>query len=307
MRKIHDTSKTLRMLNIYERLNKGETLSKDRLSLEYNVNEKTIQRDIEDLRCYIQEKHYEEKDSTIKYDRELKGYKLIKFQREWLTNEEIMAVCKIILESRAFCKDELDLIIKKLLEQSLPEHTTHINKIIKNEQFNYIPLQHNKKLISVIWELSEAINKNEKISIDYTRQDNNRRERIVKPVSIMFSEFYFYLIAYNEDAEKEIPIVYRIDRINNYKNLHEKFEVPHGKKFREGEFRKRVQFMYSGELTRVEFEFTGSSVEAILDRLPTAEIISQEGNKYTIKAESYGEGIYMWLGAQGDKVKILPK
>lgn len=44
-----------------------------------------------------------------------------------------MAVCKIILESRAFCKDELDLIIKKLLEQSLPEHTTHINKIIKNE------------------------------------------------------------------------------------------------------------------------------------------------------------------------------
>ncbi len=133
MGKIHDTSKTFRMLNIYERLNKGETLSKDRLSLEYNVNEKTIQRDIEDLRCYIQEKHYEEKDSTIKYDRALKGYKLIKFQREWLTNEEIMAVCKMILESRAFCKDELDLIIKKLLEQSLPEHTTHINKIIKNE------------------------------------------------------------------------------------------------------------------------------------------------------------------------------
>ena len=307
MRKIHDTSKTFRMLNIYERLNKGETLSKDRLSLEYDVNQKTIQRDIEDLRCYIQEKHYEEKDSTIKYDRELKGYKLIKFQREWLTNEEIMAVCKIILESRAFCKDELDLIIKKLLEQSLPEHTTHINKIIKNEQFNYVPLQHNKKLISMIWELSEAINKNEKISIDYTRQDNNRRERIVKPVSIMFSEFYFYLIAYNEDTDKEIPIVYRIDRINSYKNLHEKFEVPHGKKFQEGEFRKRVQFMYSGELTRVEFEFTGSSVEAILDRLPTAEIISQEGNKYTVKAESFGDGIYMWLGAQGDKVKILPK
>ena len=123
----------------------------------------------------------------------------------------------------------------------------------------------------------------------------------------MFSEFYFYLIAYNEDAEKEIPIVYRIDRINNYKNLHEKFDIPHSEKFQEGEFRKRVQFMYSGELTRVEFEFTGASVEAILDRLPTAEIISQEGNKYTIKAESFGDGIYMWLGAQGDKVKILPK
>lgn len=29
MGKIHDTSKTFRMLNIYERLNKGETLSKE--------------------------------------------------------------------------------------------------------------------------------------------------------------------------------------------------------------------------------------------------------------------------------------
>ena len=65
--------------------------------------------------------------------------------------------------------------------------------------------------------------------------------------------------------------------------------------------------MYSGELTRVVFEFTGPSVEAILDRLPTAEIISQEVNKYTIKAESFGDGIYMWLGAQGDKVKIITK
>ena len=49
-----------------------------------------------------------------------------------------MAVCKIILESRAFCKDELDLIIKKLLEQSLPEHTTHINKIIKNMKKKFV-------------------------------------------------------------------------------------------------------------------------------------------------------------------------
>ncbi len=133
MGKVHDSSKSFRILSIYERLNKGEIIKKEQVSIEYDVNEKTIQRDIEDLRCYIQENHYDQKECTIKYDRALKGYKLIKFQREWLTNEEIMAVCKIILESRAFCKDELDLIIKKLLEQSLPEHTTHINKIIKNE------------------------------------------------------------------------------------------------------------------------------------------------------------------------------
>ena len=298
-------NKSFRLLQIYERLNKGEKLIKENLSNDYGVNIKTIQRDIQDLRVYLQENHYLNQETTIKYDKTNKVYKLIKYQREWLTNEEIMAACKILLESRAFCKEELDNLINKLLDQSLPEHRTHIERIIKNEQFNYIPLQHGKQLLSTIWNLSEAINNNERILIHYSRQDKKQTVRDIKPVSIMFSEFYFYLIAYISDFEKDIPTVYRIDRIQKYENLHEKFKVPYSKKFQDGEFRKRVQFMYSGELKKVKFEFTGKSLEAILDRLPTAEVISQDGDKYTIKAESYGDGIDMWLRSQGDKVKIL--
>jgi len=39
-------SKTYRMLNLYERLNKGEIRSKQNLSTLYEVDEKTIQRDM---------------------------------------------------------------------------------------------------------------------------------------------------------------------------------------------------------------------------------------------------------------------
>lgn len=35
--------------------------------------------------------------------------------------------------------------------------------------------------------------------------------------------------------------------------------------------------MYGGELLRVEFKYTGESIEAVLDRFPTAKII-QNGN-----------------------------
>ena len=40
-------------------------------------------------------------------------------------------------------------------------------------------------------------------------------------------------------------------------------------------------------------------VEPVLDRLPTAQIISQKDHEYTISAEVYGKGIVMWLLSQG--------
>ena len=43
----------------------------------------------------------------------------------------------------------------------------------------------------------------------------------------------------------------------------------------------------------------------MLDRLATAKVIKSDGNIYMITAESYGDGIRMWLNSQGDNVKIL--
>ena len=76
-------------------------------------------------------------------------------------------------------------------------------------------------------------------------------------------------------------------------------------RFEEGEFRKRVQFMYSGELMRVKFRFYGGSAEAALDRLPTAKIVSKQPDWYEIEAEVFGKGIIMWLLSQGERVEVL--
>jgi hypothetical protein len=123
----------------------------------------------------------------------------------------------------------------------------------------------------------------------------------------MFSEFYFYLIAYLADSPFEYPSVFRVDRIENVRRTGEKFFVPHEKKFSDGEFRKRVQFMYPGELERVTFDFKGDSIEAVLDRLPTAEITGERGGTYTVTAEVYGRGIDMWLRSQGDFVSEVKR
>lgn len=212
---------------------------------------------------------------SIKYDKNKNGYYLVRFEREWLTNEEVLALCKVILESRAFNKTELNRLPKKLLVQTVPADRKIVDEIIRSEKHYYVPPRHNKELLKPIWHLSEYINKSEIVCFEYVRQDGVKKEHFVKPVAIMFSEYYFSLVSFMADNSKEYPTIFRIDRITNIKGTKERFSIPYSDNFSDGEFRKRVQFMYSGKLRRLTFEFSGPSIEAVIDRLPTAEILSE--------------------------------
>lgn len=296
------TNKGFRLLSIYERLNKGENVNKDNLATEFNVSKKTIQRDIDDLRAYIAETHYDEFETAIKYSKSSNSYYLIRLEREWLTNKEALAICKILLEGRAFNKNEITQLINKLIMQISPNDRTITKKIIQSEFFNYIPLQHGKNLLELIWKLSEHITNQEIVQFSYSRQDGKKSKKTIKPVSIMFNEFYFYLIGFTDDVD--YPIIFRVDRIDKLTSKDNKFDIPYKDKFNDGEFRKRILFMYGGKLKKIKFEYSGV-LEAMLDKVPTAKIISQNGNTYTMEAETYGKGLEMWLNSQGELVKIL--
>ncbi|MFZ1758702.1 MAG: WYL domain-containing protein [Streptococcus suis] len=301
----YNGNKGFRLLSIYEMLNKGELITKISLAEQFNVTEKTIQRDIDDLRAYLADTHFAEGEISIQYDRLRGGYFLVRMEREWLTNEDVLAICKILLESRAFCKEELSPLLSKLLMQVAPNDRKQVENMIRNEQFCYIPLRHGKKLLSVLWELSKYITKHEIVRFAYCRQDGAQREHEVKPVAIMFSEYYFYLIGFMADDSKDFPTVFRVDRISELCATNKKFHVPYKDRFDDGEFRKRVQFMYSGELQKVTFEYSGPSIESVLDRLPTAEILSEKDGIYKVWVEVYGNGIYMWLKSQGDMIELI--
>ena len=55
----------------------------------------------------------------------------------------------------------------------------------------------------------------------------------------------------------------------------------------------------------MKFRFYGENVEAVLDRLPTAQILSEEDGVYTIAAEVFGKGIEMWIRSQGELVEVI--
>ena len=81
----------------------------------------------------------------------------------------------------------------------------------------------------------------------------------------------------------------------------------YSKRFEEGEFRKRIQFMYGGHLQRLRFLFKGGSYEYILDRLPTAKVVEEGENGTLIEAEVFGKGIDIWLKSQGELIEVISR
>ena len=302
--------KSARLLEIYSRLSEGSVLKKSELAQDFHVTQRSIQRDIEDLRCFFAERHLEQ---DVIYDTKLRGYRLMQATPKGLSNSEILAVCKILLESRSMRKDEMLPILDKLICCAVPESSQKaVKALIANEELHYVEPHHNRPILEGLWEIGQAIKNQQIIEIEYERMKEPRLvRRRVQPVGIMFSEYYFYLTAFLEDKtdfenpDDLFPTIYRIDRIHTFKVMDEHFRIPYTSRFEEGEFRKRIQFMYGGKLERVKFRYSGPSIEAVLDRLPTARILSQDENGWTVEAEAFGKGIEMWLRSQGEYIEAV--
>ncbi len=311
------TGKMERVLGIYTKLMNGSVVSKAEEAGRYSVNERSIQRDIDDIREYLDNQKTEEGFvNSIVYDRTAKGYRLEHMYKLKFTNPEILAICKILLDSRAFTKKEMQEMLDKLIDTAVPaKNRKLVGELIRNEEFHYIEPRHKSEFISKMWSIGEAIHNHNYIEIKYQGiQGSTVKTRKLKPLAIMFSEYYFYLAAFIEDDKVRenfsvlndaYPTIYRIDRIQGLKVLDEKYNIPYKDRFEEGEFRKRIQFMYGGKLRKIRFIYKGYSVEAVLDRLPTAKIEKEENGEYTISAEVFGDGIDMWLRSQGETIVIL--
>lgn len=312
-----DSAKIDRVLMIYEQLRSGKAVNKAAAAAEYGVTDRSIQRDIDTLRAFFSEQTARQGEATeIVYDRARKGFVLGGAHDPIMSNGEILAVSKILLESRAFTKERMSKLLDKLVSGCVPqENMKLISKLIANEQYHYVELAHPLDIQDMLWEIATAIQGRKLLRLNYQRQEAKGPpvERIVEPIAILFAEYYFYLNAYIVDSDDlglythkyDYPAVFRMDRIITCDPLKIRFRVPYADRFQEGEFRKRVQFMYPGTLSTVRFRYTGDSLEAVLDRLPTSEVLSQDESGAVIEAEVYGKGVLMWLMAQGKHVEIL--
>ena len=320
-----DVSKNYRVLNIYMRLFDGATVTKAGLAKEFGVDERSIQRDIDDIRHYLEDRRSDQGETGLEivYDRCSKCFRMQGVDNAtMMDNGQVLAVSKILLESRAFPKKEIDDILTKMIIGCVSKKNKNsIEQFIANEKFNYVELGNYGNELARdkgpvkdrIWALSNFLQKQSILNINYQRSADGRQvKHTIVPVGILFSEYYFYLAAYNLEKQADAyvqkysyPTIFRIDRIVDYKDTKAVFRIEYDERFKEGEFKKRIQFMFNGELQYLDFKYYGRSLEAVKDRLPTAEVV-ESGEGYTrLQAEVYGEGVLMWFLSQGSDIEVL--
>lgn len=313
---MENISKSIRILELYNKFQNGEEVDKVYEANNYGVSEKTIERDFNEINAFFEREASEKGVADhIKNDHSRRKHYLRKVREGKLSKSEILAISKILLDSRAFTKERMDQIIEKLVSCcAIKEEQKIIHKLIDNEKFYYTELKNKKEILEMLWEIGQAIQDQKYIEIEYEKLGQEAKKRKLKPAAIMFSEFYFYMAAFMEDEEKKnfdvpndvYPTIYRINRIKELTTLEEKYKIEsYSDRFKEGEFRKRIQFMFGGKLRRIKLKCNTFSLEAVLDRFPTAKILSEDNGVYTITAEVFGDGVDMWLRGQGKNVEVI--
>ena len=300
-------TKATDVLDLYLKFMAGQRLTKLEIKdiLEHK-SERTVQRYIADLNTF-----FEDKNKKIVMNQTDKKYELIRNDHASFDKEQLLAILKILIASRGLSKEEIQHVIIRLKQQVSDENYKIIEKAIKSEMIHYVPMNHGEPLFHKLWELNELIQQEKTIEFEYFNAMNRGRIHNIKPMYITYSELYFYLVGINE---KEQVIIFRVDRIqefkvtdDKFKVTDDKFKVPHSPYIREGELKKRIYFMYGGEWKKVVFEFNGGIIESVLDRFPTAKLIKKDyiHNRFTVEIEVIGDGILMWFLSQGARVKVL--
>ena len=201
----HDYDKTLTRLNtIIARLNDGEALSVKDLATEFNVSERTIQRDFND-RLVTLYPIYQEKKKWKMQD----GYKI-----EKSTNIEEMIV--------------LDILEKMTdgLGVNFSSKAKHLLSKIKNNDFNPFYAKLNMEDISSnlseVAILEDSIKDKKEIIFEYNFGEYSKMIQ-VKPLKIANYEGFWYLIAL--DTRNDILKKYHLKSISKIQTLDDNFLV----------------------------------------------------------------------------------
>lgn len=289
-------------MEIFFRGFRGEGISIAKLAQEHGVSNKSIQRDVRDLKLFLADHRDLVGNTELQYNYQSKCYQLC--MDGFLSNKELFALVEVMIGARAFSKLELLELTEKLKRLTTPQDRPKIQALIRKEMVHYAEVKHDCDSVEgTLWRLANCILERREISVDYYRMDHSLVSHRLRPASVLFTDYYFYLIAYK--PEETEPSYFRVDRIRHITEHRGRFPADAASSFDEGLLRKRSLFMWPGKLRTIRFEFSGPSVQAVLDKLPTARVLEKRDvGRYLIEAEVYGDGIRMWLLSQGNWVKV---
>jgi len=199
----HNYDKILtRLTIILSKLNDGEALSVKELAKEFNVSDRTIQRD---------------------FNERLVSFPIYQENKKWKMQDGFK------IEKTKSLEDELVLdIIDKITEGIGGQFYTKAHKLlskIKNEDFNPIYTKLNIEDISDRFKdiqlIESAIKEKKEIKCSYNNEKHKIYQTTIKPLKIVNFEGFWYLVALSKDILKK----YYLKNISNLQITDTTFET----------------------------------------------------------------------------------
>ena len=166
---ISEAAKSTRILDIYNMLLRGQAVHKKELAEKYQVNSKSIQRDLESIRDFLSEQYVKcGVRQNVEYDRANDEYRLVTQEVSYLSQGEMLAVSKILLESRAFSKEQITSLLSRIENLCVSEKERRdIEQLVSSELFNYHTPAHAEPQMDMLWTAAEAVMEQKLVEVSY--------------------------------------------------------------------------------------------------------------------------------------------
>jgi len=286
----------IRIIDVTMRLLQGERIASADAANLYGVNKRTIYRDLQ----IIRENPIFNANYEIEIDPVQKRHFVIDDGK--ISTKEVLAIIQIIMGSRALSRTELDKIVGHLRKLVITKDQAKVDKLLK---LDYIPVKSNGKLLDYIEDFTRLIESRTEIEFTYQgsmpNSDTHRLRQGV-PLSLYFSNFYFYVLMFSQTKGARVC---RLDRILSYKELDTSVNVPR-EKWEDGtSVRNFTYLLNGGRKSYFKIKFMGYPWTA-LGKLPNSRIISQESDGgVIIEGHLYLQGLKHWILSEGTIVKVL--
>ncbi|APS26517.1 WYL domain-containing protein [Weissella cibaria] len=293
-----------RPLHLALKLLAGEHIFPEQWAIENDVNIRSVQRDISNIRESLDSTQYPAKLTS---DKPSKSVYLER--KNTFDSPAALTLAKLVLASRAFNKDEMEQLIASILGMMSTDEADQIRTTLRNEQIAYTPVSHHKDLINLVWDISGYIDAKQTIAFTYTNAQGGKKKLFGLPTGLLFDTYYFYVIIHFQATEHhaERDAYYRLDRFDSIEPESRHIAYPYGERLEEGAIRQTNNLMQIGKTIQVEFDYTGL-ISAALDKFPNAKI-TREGTtdiptRIRIPAVT-DAGFKMWALSQGARVTVV--
>ncbi|MBO7393413.1 MAG: WYL domain-containing transcriptional regulator [Abditibacteriota bacterium] len=198
-------------------------------------------------------------------------------------------------------------LAKKLSSLAGPSHSEDLNKNARRPAKKHS----NESVYYNVGALDEAIRTNKKASFRYFDLDSQGKKKyrkngehyVVEPISLLFSDDNYYLIAYNPKYDSENN--YRIDRMDDASICNESISKKAMQLKENGASASTLFGMYNGPVKKIDLIFDESLLNVIFDKFGEGiQVVHYEGKPCVTVEVAVSPAFWGWIFTFCGKMRI---